>query len=672
MAGTVFSDWLTALTKLQTCVSKDLDEIRQQKAEIQQLKQDVFNRLAEGRFVRDDRRLVLSAPEIVIGNVDASGMLYSEGGSITIRGQKVGIDGVGENGAIESRASTIRQTAVDPGIDGIEEVVRSQSAIISQAKHITIQSNEAEKDGYFSRSPRLTGSTGVLIHADERLEIDASESSELRAQEIGDRLKDLTSTIATYTADCTTAMIGVTAQVAEMETLLALQEPMELDEMTMRTTVTELDALTEQFNEMMPAVYSALESAVAKMSQLAEANRQMKCLQDEQISVATASTSFKEKSTDATLQMTAEHMDIASVDGDGNIRTNPEASICVQTGRLDISTKQEDGSLIDDSYVQISTHDVRISTVNPKLNDAKENEDGDYTTEGSVTINSKQVAFTAVDYSVSDGKYEEKDQTKDSSFSIRAENMSMMSMDKDQNTTGCFLISAENAGLVSMDKDGNCTGSLKVAAKDVSLSSVDKDGNTTGSLAVKADDIAMGATDKSGKASGQFSLNSKDVFVKSMDTDDNGADKSLAAGGNMVIVAEKMFVGRTDKDNLSKELQISSDKTGVYGKTTAEVQQGEAKAVLQLDGGNVAVGGSKAEFYGDNTVNGKTTFKGDITAPKAAIDSLQAKSEFKSPNIKDGMPAAPAAGGGSLSAKLKEADAPKAKVAEKKEDSSGK
>ena len=46
MADTVFSDWLTALTKLQTCVEKDLDEIRQQKAEIQQLKQDVFNRLA--------------------------------------------------------------------------------------------------------------------------------------------------------------------------------------------------------------------------------------------------------------------------------------------------------------------------------------------------------------------------------------------------------------------------------------------------------------------------------------------------------------------------------------------------------------------------------------------------------------------------------------------------
>jgi hypothetical protein len=43
--------------------------------------------------------------------------------------------------------------------------------------------------------------------------------------------------------------------------------------------------------------------------------------------------------------------------------------------------------------------------------------------------------------------------------------------------------------------------------------------------------------------------------------------------------------------------------------------------------------------------------------PKATIDSLQVKSEFKSTNIKDGMPGAPPSGG-SLSAKLKEADAP--------------
>ena len=80
MADTIFSNWLTALQNLQSSVSKDLSEIRKQKAEIQQLKADILNEVARGKFIRDDERIVLSAPEIVIGNVDASGMLYGDSG----------------------------------------------------------------------------------------------------------------------------------------------------------------------------------------------------------------------------------------------------------------------------------------------------------------------------------------------------------------------------------------------------------------------------------------------------------------------------------------------------------------------------------------------------------------------------------------------------------------
>ena len=100
MVGIDFSDWLTALGKFQASVASDLDEIRKQKAEIQQLKNDIFSQVAQGRVIRDDQRLVLSAPEIIIGNVDASGTLLSEGGAIVIRGQKVGLEGVGASGAV--------------------------------------------------------------------------------------------------------------------------------------------------------------------------------------------------------------------------------------------------------------------------------------------------------------------------------------------------------------------------------------------------------------------------------------------------------------------------------------------------------------------------------------------------------------------------------------------
>ena len=195
----------------------------------------------------------------------------------------------------------------------------------------------------------------------------------------------------------------------------------------------------------------------------------------------------------------------------------------------------------------------------------------------------------------------------------------------------------------------------------MTLNATDKDDTATGSLNVKTENVTLASVDNSGKAIGQFSLNSKDIFVKSMDTDDQGTDKNLASGGNMVLISEKMFVGRTDADTLATDLQMSADKTGIYGKTTTEVQQGEAKAVLQLDGGNVALSGSKAEFYGDNTVNGKTDFKADATMTKLTADNVEASKSFKSKNISDGIAVPGAPSSAKLSAKLSEADAPKPK-----------
>lgn len=654
MADTIFSDWLTALTNLQSSVSKDLEEIRKQKAEIQQLKSDIFNRLAQGKYVRDDRRLVLSAPEIIIGNVDASGILYGDGGSITIRGQRIASEGVGENGIVSNRAATISQIAIDPGPDGIEEVVRTKSMIVNQAKNITLQSNDAESDGYFACQPETVGSAGVRIHADQCIEIDAAVSSEVRSQQINDQLSSLNSAVTGLTLDSTTAMTTASTLVGEMEALLALQDTLNLDEVTMRSTVMELDDLTEQFNSLMPSVYQALDKAVAYMSRLAETKRRIKALENEQSKVDDAQSTFQDQSTEAVLRVNAEQMFFKSVDGDGNIRTNPEASISIQTGKLDITSLKSDGSLIDDSHVNISTHDVSISTVNAALND---DGTGDYTTEGSVSVASKNVSFTALDYSDDSLK----EQTKDSTFSVRMENMVFLSQDVDGNATGNFYVATENEKHVSADKDGNTTGSFEVRANDMTLNATDKDDTATGSLNVKTENVTLASVDNSGKAIGQFCLNSKDIFVKSMDTDDQGTDKNLASGGNMVLISEKMFVGRTDADTLATDLQMSADKTGIYGKTTTEVQQGEAKAVLQLDGGNVALSGSKAEFYGDNTVNGKTDFKADATMTKLTADNVEASKSFKSKNISDGIAVPGAPSSAKLSAKLSEADAPKPK-----------
>ena len=51
--------------------------------------------------------------------------------------------------------------------------------------------------------------------------------------------------------------------------------------------------------------------------------------------------------------------------------------------------------------------------------------------------------------------------------------------------------------------------------------------------------------------------------------------------------------------------------------------------------------------------------KDELKAPKVVGDNIEAKSAFKSPNIKDGMGAGSGGGGGKLSTKLKTEDAPK-------------
>jgi hypothetical protein len=136
-------------------------------------------------------------------------------------------------------------------------------------------------------------------------------------------------------------------------------------------------------------------------------------------------------------------------------------------------------------------------------------------------------------------------------------------------------------------------------------------------------------------------------------------DDKLAEGSTMTLVSEKMYVGAKSKDIKSKKIQAVSDEIGAFADKTLEIQQGDGKAVVQLDGGNLSAGGSKTQVYGDTTIDAKTEIKGELKAPKAAIDHVEAKSSFKSPNISDGMPGAGGGGGGSLKAKLKTEDAPK-------------
>ena len=648
----IFDDWKKILSDFQNSVEKDLEEIHKQKMAVQQMKTDIFERLDQGQYIYDEKRIVLSAPEIIIGHVDRSGDLKGSG-KVIIRGSEVGVEGVGKTGSIISRAPIIQQTAVDPGIDGQEAVVYPHSAVLTQARSVVLQSNDATDA--FSCPVAIPGSSGISIHADQVLDIDASVSSETRKTAIEanvSALKKQKSDLKTVTAN----------QKKSIETFFTdIQKIVDDDDqkndgfLNTRVNMVDIERNRAKVESMISTLYRQTIEFIHSVSKMAELNRQIKALEAEKQAIKSGD-EFKKNTTGAQLSLNAENISVTTVDGDSKFRSNDGAGINVWTPQMAVSMNQPDGTLVDKSAFCVTSENVLISTGNPKADGSE------ILASGQVSISSKSVNIEAMDYQKKDKNFTEKGLAADGKVNITAKTIEVA-------TTNPKDITRDDKGKVTKG-EYKAEGDVVIRSKTVAVETLDyevADGKLKAKtltkdskIEMRSEKMGMLAADTEGKATGSISLNAKAVAVKSMDVDkEKLTDDKLAAGSTMTLVSEKMYVGSKSKDVKSKKIQAVSEEIGAFADKTLEIQQGEGKAVVQLDGGNASVGGSKTGIFGATTINDKTEVKGELKAPKATIDNLEAKSSFKSPNISDGMGVGGAGGGGSLSAKLKTEDAPK-------------
>ena len=652
----IFEEWKTMLEKFQQCVDKGVEEMHQQKAEVQQIKTDIFNRLDRGSYYRDDQRIVISAPEIVIGNVDNSGALNGgEMGTVIIKGSDVALEGVGATGRIVSRAPIIHQKAVNPGIDGRENVVCNTSEIVSQACDIVLHSSDAKDE--FSQMPLHAGRGGISLHADQRFSIEAAVTAERRKKQIEDIIKDLDTQSKDLKKNVEDQKKAVDKFLQDMIKLALKEEKLndKKDHSTF-TNLTDISEIHGQMEALLPSVYRSTQAFIELVSELAEVNRRKKALEKEKGAIKTGD-DFKKKSTGASMSVVAESINVATADGDGNLHTNIGAGISVRTPRMGLNMHDDQGALAKDGYFSVSAQDIAFNTVNPK------NKGKEWPMEGKVKIQSKDISLEAIDYKMSDKKqFWEKELTKEGKITMSAKTVE---------------VSTANPKGIERDEKGKLTkgefvgeGDVIIRSKTVTVESLDyevKDGKLStkaltkdSKLGIRTEKTTVIAADAEGKATGSINLNAKAVNVKSMDVDkEKLTDDKLAAGSTMTLVSEKMYVGSKSKDIKSKKLQAVSEEIGAFADKTLEMQQGDGKAAVQLDGGKAAVGGDKTQVYGETTINGKTEVKDELKAPKVVGDSVEAKSAFKSPNIKDGMGGGAGGGGGKLSTKLKTEDAPK-------------
>ena len=652
----IFEEWKKMLEKFQQCVDKGVEEMHQQKAEVQQIKTDIFNRLDRGAYYHDDERIVISAPEIVIGNVDKSGTLNGGCvGTVVIKGSDVSLEGVGETGRIVSRAPIIHQKAVNPGIDGRENVVCDSSEIVSQACDIVLHSSDAKDE--FSQIPVHAGRGGISLHADQRFNIEAAVTAERRKKQIEAIIKGLDTQSKELKKSVEDQKKAVDKFLQDMIKLAEKEEKLNAakDHSTF-TNLTDISEIHEQIEALLPSVYRSTQTFIDLVSELAEVNRRKKALEKEKGAIKTGD-DFKKKSTGASMSVVAERISVATADGDGNLHTNPEAGISVRTPRMGLNMHDDEGALVKDGYFSVSAQDITLNTVNPK------DKGKEWPMEGKVKIQSKDINLEAIDYKMNDkNQLWEKELTKEGKITMSAKTVEVSTA----NPKG--IERDEKGKLIKGEFVGE--GDVIIRSKTVSVESLDyevKDGKLStkaltkdGKLGIRTEKTTVIAADAEGKATGSINLNAKAVNVKSMDVDkEKLTDSKLAAGSTMTLVSEKMYVGAKSKDVKSKKVQTVSEEIGAFADKTLEMQQGEGKAAVQLDGGNAAVSGSKTQVYGETTINGKTEVKDELKAPKVVGDSVEAKSAFKSKNISDGMAMGGASGSGKLSTKLKTEDAPK-------------
>ena len=565
-----FINWQAALDEFQKNIEKDLNEIRQQKEEVQQLKAEIIDKLDNSRYLRDDNRLILSAPEIIIGNVDKSGLLKSGASRVIIRGSNINLDGVGTDessiGSIVSRAASIRQIAVDPGKDGIEQAVKETSEIVSQARSVVLR-GECTAEDYFPNAHSAT-TTGITLSTDGSILLDATLPCDTLKDKLATEEKSLSSFVGDLKKKASQEKSNITSLINQLNKLAA-KDTLNNDTVSTRANYVDIEELHTEFRQLASSLYSTMTHYFNVLSRLAEANRQLNSIKEQKEEVSKLKSSFKEKTTDTYISLRSENISLVSIDGDGNLRTNDGAGIGLAGKQINLSSYGNDGALIKESGIFMGSQEVEINTANPKISD----KNVDLPAEGNVRVVSKAIEVEAVDYETKDDKTEEKSLTKEGAFSVRAEKINLNATDTEGKATGSIAANAKAVEVKTMDVD-------KEKRTDKSLAA----GST---LLLLAEKVYAGSRDKKTK--------SKSVQVAS--------DKVGLFGDTTVEFQQD---GKAILQLSGGNASLSGGKTTFYGETTL---QGKVTFMSDVTAGTVDMKNLKVQ----------TSFKTPYTTEGIAV-----------------------------------------------------
>lgn len=438
------TDWQERMDAFQAQVSDQLNEIQQFKQEVTALQAKIVDTLANGQYIRNESRIILSAPEIIIGNVDKLGMLKDDDSCVIIRSKRV--EEEAEN-QISQHAPKIHQIAESTGKDGAEHVILpGESEIVSIARNVLIQSH-TDSD-LFPQEDEIQTEPGISLLANKPIRLESSHSYDKRKKQLTDLIAALKNRQNDLEQKAGDQKQKVQNLMNEIESILNVPS-FNLSDLFTRANYMDLDEQQTKFNEKATEGYEALLLYFHYLSELAEVKRELAIRNRLKDNIDKQKTAVENNSDATAIRLNAEVVEVTNRDGD-DVDRAATGKVSIQSPEIELKGIDKEEKKFKNGKISIHSHQILLQT--DKVDKDKKSGNVTTTSEGEIDIRSKSVTINALDRKEEGGTIE-KQLAEDSNFFVRAQKMLLFATDKDGYSQGNAIINAKNIRLMSVDMD---------------------------------------------------------------------------------------------------------------------------------------------------------------------------------------------------------------------------
>lgn len=608
-----YVNWLKVLKEYKASIGKDLAEIRQRQAEMQRMKTEILNQYGEGLYVRDDKRIIISAPEIIIGNLNRDGTLIQTDASsaVIIRSNNIRNEAASNlsHGTITNMADQISNICADPGIDGNEANVNMTSNFSVQAQSVVLQSEET-MGTFTGYEPANKGE--IKIMADKSVTVAAEQPMKARLKQTEALIKNKKDEKKRLEDS---VLPNLDTMAHKFETYDVAKELGKKD-VKLGKHDTYKQMCDNQLSSILKDV-SIYQDTVSKISSL---DKQIKALNSKKEYIKGNVDNPKGMRPTA-INLQAGTTSILSRDEDYNLHLHKGAGFEVNAKNIKMHSMENiTKGIAPNSHISLGSENILMSTTNYK----KGSKPGslDMESQGKVSITSRDIVFQSVSMEKKDENAKITEKFLDEKGSIK-----MHSYEVDINTqrttgevVGRVRINSRNIGLISKDfnpKNGEYTPSI------------------CGNIYMNAEKIVQTYTGDDSANTSFFYIGFNNVYIKAQKKAEFTQGKNTA----MIQMIDGKTYWKGSQNEITGKLEVVGESTfkSPVSLTDATVKNIEVQTYIKtphsLEGSKISAGNApdpnRKEIYNWEEENKKREDKLKEERKKEAEEVKKRKEEEK-------------------------------------------